>query len=146
MSAPTHMTGPIGLKDLLDRLAKLDDNGAVYHFSVGKQSKGGLELELVAEYHDLPEIKIELVEDELGSEFKITESADVRPAQPFTVWCRQANDTGTTWIQSVEARDAEHAAKVGLRQCSLDWGMPEEPISVIGVAEGNVKIVEWNDL
>lgn len=76
------------------------------------------------------------------------------PLKPYTVFCQESDGTGTVWIQTLSARDLEHAKSAGLEQCCEDWNGPsdEDPIftpdnvSVIGVAEGNVNILFWEDL
>lgn len=150
MSRETTTTN---LKQLQARLLQLDDDGKVYHFNVvSHQEDSDLVLELVSEGSDLPEIRLTLEQDDehagrAGSSFTVTETSDSRPLQPFTVWCRQSNDTGTTWISPViMARDMAHAGTLALRQCSADWGMGEDNIAVVGVAKGDVEILTWNDL
>lgn len=68
----------------------------------------------------------------------------------FTVFCRDASNTGTTWIGSVEAEDQEEAAMLGRKQCLEDWTnnnslVDLEDIVALGVAEGDVKILAWDD-
>lgn len=68
----------------------------------------------------------------------------------FTVFCRDASNTGTTWIAAVEAEDQEEAAVLGRKQCLDDWTNDNvlidlEDIVVLGVAEGDVKILHWED-
>jgi hypothetical protein len=75
----------------------------------------------------------------------------------FTVFCQEADGTGTIWISSVQARDLEDAKLVGLQECADDWGYSDDPdnedacgtlsdIHVLGVAEGTVKILDWEDI
>lgn len=69
------------------------------------------------------------------------------PLSAYTVWCQQANGAGTIWIGDVGARDAEHAQEVGREACRADWGWADETdIHVLGVAEGRVKILFWEDV
>lgn len=63
----------------------------------------------------------------------------------YTVFCQNANGTGTIWISPVQARDVRHAKAVGRKQCAKDWGWPSN-IHVLGVAEGNVRIAFWKDI
>lgn len=71
----------------------------------------------------------------------------------FTVWCREADRSGTIFITSCEADDAEQAKKLCLQECLDCWNdtlmeMPTyttENVVVLGVAEGDVTIVEWDD-
>ena len=74
-----------------------------------------------------------------------------QPLSTFTVFCREANNIGTTWIGTVEALDAEHASELGAEQCSVEWGSGGQnwsldDIAVIGVAEGSVNILKWDDI
>lgn len=63
----------------------------------------------------------------------------------FTVFCRDANDTGTTYITSVEADDIDQAKRDALEECSAAWEQDVADIRVVGVAEGDVNILEWDD-
>lgn len=65
----------------------------------------------------------------------------------FTVFCREASGTGTTWISAVEAKSVEEAKTKGHANCVSDWGWDDSPgdVVVIGVAKGDVEIVEWDD-
>lgn len=63
----------------------------------------------------------------------------------FTVFCREASGRGTTWIGSVQARDYSSAMKKGARECANDWGWPVADVVAVGVAEGSVSIVFWDD-
>lgn len=74
----------------------------------------------------------------------------------FTVFCRQSNNVGTTYITTVEIEDndAAKAGEAGLEECLTDWnpggGEPDiytsDNVSVLGVAEGDVKILMWDDI
>lgn len=65
----------------------------------------------------------------------------------FTVFIRDADNTGTTYITAVQATDVEAAKKAACAKCWADWGYDEdnEPLHVLGVAEGDVTILEWDD-
>ena len=69
----------------------------------------------------------------------------------FTVFIREADGTGTTFITSVEAETIEEAKEQALDECAESWGSGDEPwdrddLHVLGVAEGDVEILEWDDL
>lgn len=69
----------------------------------------------------------------------------------FTVFIRQADGTGTTYITSVEAADIEQAKQAALEECSQDWSVNGSPwaiddLTVIGVARGEFEILEWDDV
>lgn len=63
----------------------------------------------------------------------------------FTVFCREASGDGTIFISSAEGICAEEAARKVLDECAEAWGMNSGAIDVIGIATGNVQIVDWQD-
>ena len=69
----------------------------------------------------------------------------------FTVFCRHCNGTGTTWIDTVTCANQEDAHHIAKRRCVEEWYGEDAPISrlddiaVIGMAEGDVKILFWED-
>jgi hypothetical protein len=76
------------------------------------------------------------------------------PLKTFTVFCQQENQLGTIHIDSVEAADLESAILAGREQCLADWngGTTGEnapftlaDIHCLGVAEGDVNILHWQD-
>jgi hypothetical protein len=74
----------------------------------------------------------------------------VQPELPtFTVFCRQCNNEGTTWIDTVQAKDMHAAMHAGKIKCANDWGYDSwqvNDIAVIGVAQGDIQILMWDDL
>lgn len=66
----------------------------------------------------------------------------------FTVWIQQANAEGTTFITCVKADNKQHAMELAKQECSETWGETDYPpwdLRVLGIAEGDVKIVAWSD-
>jgi hypothetical protein len=72
----------------------------------------------------------------------------------FTVFCQQADQLGTIHIDSVEATDLASAIQAGREQCLADWNggatgadapFTLEDIHCLGVAEGDVRILHWED-
>lgn len=72
----------------------------------------------------------------------------------FTVFCQQADQLGTIHIDSVEAVDLASAIQAGREQCLADWNggstgtdapFTLEDIHCLGVAEGDVRILHWED-
>ena len=50
-----------------------------------------------------------------------------KPHYKFTVFCQEADGTGTIWIDTVFATDSDHAAVKGVAKCCGDWnGDPDE--------------------
>lgn len=66
----------------------------------------------------------------------------------YTVFCKDVDGTGTTWIDYVEATSVEDAMVKGRAKCRQDWGeecYELEDIQVVGVAEGIITILHWYD-
>lgn len=63
----------------------------------------------------------------------------------YTVFIREANGTGTTYITSGTADDIEAAKRAALLDCAEQWDMRPEDLRVLGVAAGIVRILEWHD-
>lgn len=65
---------------------------------------------------------------------------------PYTVFCRQSDNIGTTYIGVVEAFDLASASQAAIKQCSDEWmGYDPEKIVCTGVIEGNVNVLHWDD-
>lgn len=71
----------------------------------------------------------------------------------FTVWVQEANGEGTTHIQAYSAKDSDEACALALKQVAENWGgkdcgysPDDDSLLVLGVAEGAVTILEWNNL
>lgn len=72
----------------------------------------------------------------------------------FTVFCQQVDQLGTIHIDSVQAADLESAIQAGREQCLADWNggtsgedapFTLEDIHCLGVAQGDVRILHWQD-
>ena len=79
---------------------------------------------------------------------------NTHPVRTFTVFCQQVDQLGTIHIDSVEAVDLESAILTGRAQCLADWNggtsgenpcFTLEDIHCLGVAEGDVNILHWQD-
>lgn len=70
-------------------------------------------------------------------------------AQPkrWTVFIRDAGNTGTTYITCVEAEDVEAAKAAASALCREDWGYAEtDQLHILGVIAGDIGgVVEWDD-
>lgn len=67
----------------------------------------------------------------------------------YTVWVIKCNGRGTCHVSSHRARSPEGAAKQALAETCYDWGMPaagQAVLHVLGIAEGEVNLIEWNDI
>lgn len=83
-------------------------------------------------------------DEALDAAFAALAEHDAVP-RTFTVFCRDSDGTGTTYITSVEAANATEAAAEGLRLCAEDWDQDSDTINVIGVCAGDVEVLEWDD-
>lgn len=63
----------------------------------------------------------------------------------YTAWCRDADGTGTVWICQIDAEDVDGAIQKAREECAADWEYPVEAVECIGLAEGHVKILHWED-
>ncbi|MBY0465387.1 MAG: hypothetical protein K2W33_10640 [Burkholderiales bacterium] len=54
--------------------------------------------------------------------------------ESFTVWCRQADGRGTTWLSAVQATSVDEAVEKGRSAAASDWGYEgrEDEILVVG--------------
>lgn len=64
----------------------------------------------------------------------------------FTAFCRQADDRGTTWISSVKAVDLSEALSKAVAECADEWDADPRDIACVGIAEGEVTILHWEDI
>jgi hydroxymethylpyrimidine pyrophosphatase-like HAD family hydrolase len=67
------------------------------------------------------------------------------PLYTFTAFCRQHDNWGTTWIDTVEAAGIDQALAAAVTKCAAAWGWPESDVICIGLAEGDIKIAYWID-
>lgn len=65
----------------------------------------------------------------------------------FTVWVQEADHTGTIHISVHEAGTKDEAAIDAVNETLQDWGDSFTPddVIVVGIAAGDVEILEWND-
>lgn len=64
----------------------------------------------------------------------------------YTAFCQQASGGGTVWIEAIEAEDLDSAIEVARETCAEAWDYPTGDIHVLGIAEGNVNILMWDDI
>lgn len=64
----------------------------------------------------------------------------------YTIFCQEHDGKGTTHVSSHEAETADDAAALGVEETADDWGYDEDEIRVLGIIEGDVNIIKWNDL
>ena len=71
--------------------------------------------------------------------------SEAAPAQTFTAFCQEADETGTIWIQQVKAEAIADAVAAARRDCAEDWGFDVEHVHCLGLAQGDCEIVHWED-
>lgn len=64
----------------------------------------------------------------------------------YTVFIRQLNNEGTTFISSYEADGVPEATELAVADCAECWEAAEDDLHVLGVASGDIEILEWADL
>lgn len=64
----------------------------------------------------------------------------------YTAFCQEANGKGTIWIDQVVASCAEEAATEAQAKCAADWDYDPTDVHVLGIAQGKVDILQWDDL
>jgi hypothetical protein len=91
---------------------------------------------------------------EIANASAIIANASTPSVPRFTVFCREADSSGTIHIDSVKAADLESAILAGKQQCIDDWSdrtseaespWTMETIHCLGVAAGDVEILHWQD-
>lgn len=75
----------------------------------------------------------------------MTSETTATAAETFTVFCTEVDGRSTVWIGSVEAESSSHAAAAARAECADSWGTDESEVRVMGVARGEVDVVEWDD-
>lgn len=67
------------------------------------------------------------------------------PAKFFTVWVTDANEHGTHFVQAFQAVDIETAKAEAIAECADCWGYDPADLHILGVADGNVHLLEWDE-
>ena len=71
----------------------------------------------------------------------------IEPSPIFTVWICDETGKGTTHISSHAASDTDAASYLALQDCAAEWGRGDtDTLHVLGIAKGDVTILEWDDL
>lgn len=67
----------------------------------------------------------------------------------YTAFCKEAGCAfGTTWIDVIEVDPdlpIEEVIKAARQTCAEVWGIDVEFITCIGIAEGNIQLLYWED-
>lgn len=89
---------------------------------------------------DMPALaeSMDLDVSEVGELFERAQTAwQAHLGQPqestFTVWCRQSDGRGTTWVSDVVASTQEDAVAKGRKACAYDWGQEDREFQILVV-------------
>jgi hypothetical protein len=63
----------------------------------------------------------------------------------YTAFCQGVGGSGTIWIDMVVAPSVELAIPLAKGACAADWDCPPDDVHCLGIAEGNVNILHWED-
>ena len=80
------------------------------------------------------------------------DTTTIHTMKTFTGFCQQSDGTGSIWIGSFVAPDLESAIIEAKRRCIFDWNAggsapyDTENVHCLGIAAGDVEILEWNDI
>lgn len=64
----------------------------------------------------------------------------------YTAFCQQTDGKGTIWVSTVEATDVDEAIELAIRECADDWWYDPQDVHCLGIAEGGVNILYWEDI
>lgn len=64
----------------------------------------------------------------------------------YTAFCQQTNGKGTIWITNIDANNLEEAIDLAIQECALDWEDSPTNVHCLGIAEGDVNILHWEDI
>lgn len=64
----------------------------------------------------------------------------------YTAFCQQANGKGTIWVNNIDANNLEDAIELAINECALDRGDLPTNVHCLGIAEGDVNILYWEDI
>lgn len=64
----------------------------------------------------------------------------------YTAFCQQTNGKGTIWISTFRATDVAEAIDLAIQGCALDWEDSPTNVHCLGIAEGDVNILHWEDI
>jgi hypothetical protein len=63
----------------------------------------------------------------------------------FTVWVSDKHGHGTHFVQAFIAATADEAKAAAIRECCACWDREPDEVEILGVAEGDVNVIEWNE-
>ena len=67
----------------------------------------------------------------------------------YTCFCREADGTGTTWIDTLTVADrisVTNVKRLAVLRCAEDWDYHPSEVVCIGVLEGAPNLLFWQDI
>ena len=64
----------------------------------------------------------------------------------YTAFCQQTDGKGTIWVSTFDAPSVEEAIELAINECALDWEDLPANVHCLGIAEGDVNILHWEDI
>ena len=112
-------------------------------------------IEEVVEFVEDGEMEEDCVEIDSGSPVVVEYAVEgqmgwlPRPEQDskswFTVWVSEAGSHGTHFIEAFRAEGPEDAKSQAILECAACWDWPVDELEILGVVEGEVCVIEWNE-
>jgi hypothetical protein len=66
--------------------------------------------------------------------------------QTWTFWIEHPDGSRSVYIAAASGNDLDEARTKALAVARRGWGLPKnQELYVLGVAEGDVNIIEWNE-
>jgi len=66
--------------------------------------------------------------------------------ETFTFWIAQANGEGTHYVTAVTSHRLGSAKIEALNDCAEDWQCEADTLHILGVAKGDIEILEWDEV
>lgn len=63
----------------------------------------------------------------------------------FTVWVADKHGYGTHFVQAFIAATVDEAKAAAIKECCACWNREPDEVEILGVAEGDVNVIEWNE-
>jgi hypothetical protein len=64
----------------------------------------------------------------------------------YTAFCQQTNGKGTIWVSTFQALDVNEAIDLAIQECALDWEDLQTNVHCLGIADGDVNLLHWDDI
>lgn len=62
----------------------------------------------------------------------------------YTAFCRDTDDQGTLWIDTVRASNRAEAVSKAVHSCASDWECSSDNVKCVGLARDDVDLIFWD--